>query len=129
LGENEGEGPIAAPCAIQDSVLASLGQKMKPRHAAALALVVRYTMGPPIGAGNLVELNSPLSAWERLGTFDTERECQEMLTAMKTHPFTDATVRETQRESHHTTLGPEQYKIRLYSSICLEADDPRLKEK
>ena len=107
-------------------MLASFGQKMKLRHATALAFVVWYTMAPPIGAGNLVELNSPLSAWERLGTFDTERECQQMLTTIKTHPLTDATMRETQRESHYTTLGPEQYKIRLYSSICFEADDPRL---
>lgn len=100
---------------------------MNLRHAAAIALVGWYTIAPPISDGNLVELNLPLSVWERLGTFDTERECQEMLTALKTHPFTDAMVRETQRESHYTTLSPEQYNIRLHATLCVEADDPRLK--
>jgi hypothetical protein len=102
---------------------------MKPRHAAALALVGWYTMAPPIGDGNLVELNSPLSTWERLGTFDTERKCQEMLTTMKTHPLPDSLVRDTQRQSHDTTLSPEQYNVRLHASLCVAANDPRLKEK
>ena len=100
---------------------------MKARHAAAFALVGWYMLGPPIGADNLLKLNSPLSAWEQLGTFDTERECQEMLTALREHPFTDAVVRGIQRDSHYTTLSPEQYDIRLYASSCIEADDPRLK--
>jgi hypothetical protein len=102
---------------------------MNPRHAAALALVSWYTMAPPIGRGSLVELNSPLSAWDRLGTFDTERECQEMLATMKTHPLTDAMVRETQEQSHNTTLSPKQYNIRLHATLCVEAADPRLKSK
>ena len=41
---------------------------MTLRHAAALALVGWYMLGPPIGADNLLELNSPLSAWKRIGT-------------------------------------------------------------
>jgi hypothetical protein len=125
----KGEGPSTAPRAIQDSVLASFGQKMKLRHAAALAFVVWYNMAPPIGADNLLKLNSPLSAWARLGTYDTERECQEMLTALQKHPLTDAVVRGIQRDSNYTTLSPEQYNIRLYASSCIEADDPRLNEK
>jgi hypothetical protein len=102
---------------------------MKPRHAAALALVGWYMLGPPIGADNLLKLNSPLSAWEQLGTYDTVRECQEWLTALQKHPFSDAVVRGIQRDSHYTTLNPQQYKVRLYASSCVEADDPRLKKK
>jgi hypothetical protein len=38
-------------------------------------------------------------------------------------------VRGIQRDSHYTTLNPQQYKVRLYASSCVEADDPRLKKK
>jgi hypothetical protein len=50
---------------------------MKPRHAAALALVGWYLMVPPrvYNAGNMlhIEIKAPLSKWERWGSFDSGR--------------------------------------------------------
>jgi hypothetical protein len=75
---------------------------MKPRHAAALALVVWYLMQPPlphlsahpttprIGAG-------PFSGWTIVKAFPTEKEC----------------------DAHRPNAWNQ----------CVASDDPRLKEK
>jgi len=43
---------------------------VKPRHAAALALVGWYLMAPPIRPGGGVDLKAPMSQWDQDDDFD-----------------------------------------------------------
>ena len=57
---------------------------MKPRPAAALALVGWYLMAPPIRWGMLssgqegfkLASSLPLSAWNHVGSFDSAQQCE-----------------------------------------------------
>ena len=109
--------------------LASRIKNQSPPRRCIRARGLVYAGTAHSGAYNLLKLNSPLSAWEQLGTFDTERECQEMLTALQEHPFTDAVVRGIQRDSHAQS-NSEPGAVR-HSTLCFElyrgGTDPRLK--
>jgi hypothetical protein len=48
---------------------------MRPRHAAALALVGWYLLLPPWVAYNKFDAHVPLSKWEKSGKFETEAAC------------------------------------------------------
>ena len=48
---------------------------MKPRHAAALALVGWYLMVPPLFKKG-IDLNAPPSQWEHRQAFDTADRCE-----------------------------------------------------
>jgi hypothetical protein len=89
---------------------------MKPRQAAALALVGWYLMVPPVGSFKAIVTSSgdvtiqwtirdhasspPLTTWSISKSFDTAAEC------------------EAQRMNHIQSVA-----------ICVATDDPRLKEK
>jgi hypothetical protein len=53
---------------------------MKPRYAAALALVVWYLMRPPLphlnAHANQTDTAAPLSRWMVVRTFPTQKECE-----------------------------------------------------
>ena len=53
---------------------------MKPRHAAALTLVVWYLMRPPLPHLNAhafhADTGAPLKRWIIVGTFPTPKECE-----------------------------------------------------
>ena len=49
---------------------------MKPRHAAALALVGWYLMMPPMTCRPSIQINTPLSHWEISSSYDTADECE-----------------------------------------------------
>jgi len=87
---------------------------MKPRHAAALALVGWYLMAPPRFPKDkspyALDASAPLSRWHSINSFDSAVECK----AEKTR-LTD---------SHNETLGA----IGMASN-CIASDDPRLKPK
>jgi NAD(P)H-flavin reductase len=88
---------------------------MKPRHAAALALVGWYLMVPPPQSFKNGEYReAPLVQWTHRATFDTEVECNH----------------ETSKGCHHfqngSTIGLEGP---LCWAKCIASDDPRLKEK
>jgi hypothetical protein len=51
---------------------------MKPRHAAALALVGWYLMLPPVVGGKHhwhLDLSAPLSQWHSVARYDTATQC------------------------------------------------------
>jgi hypothetical protein len=55
---------------------------MKPRHAAALALVGWYLLVPPlVNAPYKIDTEAPLTSWKVYQTFDTHEECDKSLLA------------------------------------------------
>ena len=97
---------------------------MKPRHAAALALVGWYLMMPPL----LPQLSegepdffghlplAPLSQWTMIGSFDSVRGCIDAHVKL---------LRVRVMKSVNDKIQIEQ----AYSARCIASDDPRLKEK
>jgi hypothetical protein len=98
---------------------------MKPRHAAALALVGWYLMMPPLmpppgrrvaGQAHMVQWTTaaPLRDWLIVDIHDSASECRNGI------------------KDHHAiavkTGGPEVDKY-VDAFQCIAADDPRLKSK
>jgi hypothetical protein len=77
---------------------------MKPRHAAALALVGWYLMVPPSEHVNL-----PISRWNHIASFDTADKCE-----------ADRVNSEKGNRD-----DPAKHKLILLSE-CIASDDPRL---
>jgi hypothetical protein len=100
---------------------------MKPRHAAALALVGWYLMVPMTGHPRRYNPDAPLSEWLITGAFDTGAECnaaQLQSIAGARGEFAD--------EPFFAIANPEQRKILTQAfkdSQCVASDDPRLKGK
>ena len=87
---------------------------MKPRHAAALALVGWYLLVPAPG-----DETQPLSYWSHVESYDTAKECQQGL-----HAWYD------QNERHGFVVQgftPAQIKSAWLMAECIETVDPRLK--
>jgi hypothetical protein len=59
---------------------------MKPRHAAALALVGWYLMVPPTTKNHVVHYEEPISGWQIIDSFDTAQACKDMLTSLANEP-------------------------------------------
>ena len=95
---------------------------MKSRHAAALALVGWYLMGPLVDqkAGKIV-YEAPLTYWEHEGSFDTAAECE--------RKRKDNLRLMTNLRMNSTDRSPGSY-LGLDSALaakCIASDDPRLK--
>ncbi len=89
---------------------------MKPRHAAALALVGWYLMVPAPG-----NESAPLQYWSQLGSYDTAKACEQ-----------DRNQWYGMMERKGFALKnyqPEDVKRSWNASECIASDDPRLKEK
>jgi hypothetical protein len=103
------------------------------RHAAALALVGWYLMVPPIASNGRVDANVSLRKWWKFEIFDSAQECRATLLEMKGSPVTDAQWEASRRaalELRNTpTLNRAELKKRLSELLCVQDDDPRLKEK
>ena len=113
---------------------------MKPRHAAALALVGWYLMTPPIAPGaldnpqqaQLIRASAPLSEWGIVHSFDTADECKaaayrarmeayrSIVKEFKEHKSVDRNTAERAKETVETQDTSAQ---------CIASDDPRLKSK
>jgi hypothetical protein len=106
---------------------------MNLRHAAALALVGWYLMIPPIASNGRVDSNVSLRKWWKFEIFDSAQECWATLSGMQGSPVTDAQWEASRRaalELRHTpTLNRAELKKRLSELLCVQDDDPRLKEK
>jgi hypothetical protein len=93
---------------------------MKPRHAAALALVAWYLMVPPSSdpAGYLGRLYQ----WFQVGSFDSNNACEGGRRMM-----IDRFMADLQRDPDNATAvhGFDAF----YYSQCLAGDDPRLEGK
>jgi hypothetical protein len=94
---------------------------MKPRHAAALALVGWYLLVPPSAfrVSDLASGLEPLSQWLQIGSFDSANACEQGRRMM-----IDRFMADLQRDSGNATAvhGFDAF----YYSQCLASDDPRL---
>ncbi len=87
---------------------------MKPRHAAALALVGWYLMMPPwYNDEKEPRLNAPIAAWEILGSYDSADQCMRELVELANKAFARSTPKERSE----------------FGVNCIATDDPRLKGK
>jgi hypothetical protein len=95
---------------------------MKLRHAAALALVGWYLMMPPVvpdpkHPGNFAAIKgTPLSYWEKIGSFDTAKDCEDAR-----QKNVDAAM-----VPLPTTRASKEWWAKVDLSDCFASDDPRL---
>ena len=112
---------------------------MKPRHAAALALVGWYLMFPPVNfrEGKVLQL-APLKYWELVRSFDTATQCNDyrdsdIREVAKLGPMDNqgaATVDKAMKWPSGTSKKNRSIGLdRASASSCIASDDPRLKEK
>lgn len=108
---------------------------MKPRHAAALALVFWYLMMPPLVRVGLdprdssrdsvaPDSDAPLSKWFWSGSFDSVDACQRSQ---------EKEIAKTQRRNSLSPFPPAEIgrnvEVAFWEARCIASDDPRLKEK
>jgi hypothetical protein len=101
---------------------------MKPRRAAALALVGWYLMLPPLrrgqptGAG-AVGPEAPLSVWQNMGSFDSATDCYQFMHWLRS-------LHDAGKGANGGNL-PANLKAEFQaldaSALCIATDDPRLK--
>lgn len=87
---------------------------MNLRHAAALALVGWYLIGPPLKTFKpaVVDWNAPVSKWLPAQFFDTAADCQKKIEEVK--PRAEERARQA-----HTKLPSDPF-------LCVNDDDPRM---
>ena len=99
------------------------GRSMKPRHAAALALVGWYLMVPPILSNGpspsivdaRVGVEKPLSEWDVQDTFDSATECKRARQTL--------TAKTVANDPNLRALLEKADSL----AQCVATDDPRLK--
>lgn len=84
---------------------------MKPRHAAALALVGWYLMTPPISKSGDVFYNAPLTSWEHQNVGSTLADCEKNK---------QAAIRLMAK------FSPGERLKAVQAANCIATDDPRL---
>ena len=98
---------------------------MKPRHAAALALMGWYLLVPPlVNAPYKVDTEAPLTSWKVFQTLNTREECDKSLLAAKAkyQPTATAPVGTIKK-------GTRAFALQMTFAQCHSSDDPRLKAK
>jgi hypothetical protein len=112
---------------------------MKPRHAAALALVGWYLMFPPVDyPNNTVLAMASFRYWENYRSFDSAIECNDYRNAnIREIAALDSKPVNKQEERHADQVlkwgvGTSQKTRgiglkRARASLCIATDDPRLK--
>ena len=108
---------------------------MKPRHAAALALVGWYLMTPTVIRPDKVTHTrvydnwwAPISAWTINGSYDSAAECEKKkeklhVTGAQQLQFAREHFQDD-KDGEFLALGDANNR-----SVCIATDDPRLKEK
>jgi len=90
---------------------------MKLNHAAALALVGWYLIGPPLPKLT-VEPGTPLSAWRILHAYKSAAECKKALPEYRRYMES--------RTWPSQAAADAAYQV-ASALMCIAADDPRLK--
>ena len=95
---------------------------MKPRHAAAFALVVWWLIIPPTRGGPPEILyHAPVSKWFFAEDYNTKADCEDRLKEI---------AETTQDDLDQCSNGECAVTVgRFASGRCIASDDPRLKEK
>jgi hypothetical protein len=104
---------------------------MSLRHTSALATVAWYLMIPPVGIDNKVDSHAPMSQWRKGLKFDSERACDQSLKDAIQNPMTLAEYQAATKatlKAHMHPLSQAEMTKRTAQSICVSADDPRLKK-
>ena len=93
---------------------------MKLRHAAALAIFNFYLIAPPLQKDDpsRIDLMAPFGQWVIEERYDTEEACFEGRDKMMTLGSADF--------DNGKDSGLDRQRV---NSLCINADDPRLKEK
>jgi hypothetical protein len=104
-------GRTLAGLALAFAPAGPYARAMKPRHAAALALVGWYLLMPPLRGAGHPDDQAPISAWTVFRKFDSTAACQEWKYRLETR------ARKTGK------YGPRPV------FMCVASDDPRLKQK
>ena len=93
----------------------AISDLMKIRRAGAVVIAAWILLAPSIDCARRgLEKETPLSDWENVDSFSSYQSCEDYR----------ATVIDTEKNDQ-SNLYAERYSY----SICLSADDPRLKEK
>jgi hypothetical protein len=119
---------------------------MKPRHAAALALVGWYLMVPPRAQDGSPNIRAPLPKWNQASNgFDTASECsmarnQEALRVVRNLDAVKQEIEALPNTENQplSKVAPKTYDRyanalnaadALTDSRCVATDDPRLKDR
>jgi hypothetical protein len=98
---------------------------MKLRHAAALALVGWYLLGPPQrGESANFDTDAPLSKWKVINSFDNLGACEQGR-IIEQGRWYDRAARDT--PGTKDAIKDAIMLILLDSAKCVASDDPRLK--
>jgi len=98
---------------------------MKPRHAAAFALVGWYLLLPPTFPDQLkVNIDAPISKWEHYAAFDSAQDCESTIQYLN-----DQDKKFTSAQRANPTTDEQSRAEQHVMSECIATDDPRLKEK
>jgi hypothetical protein len=94
---------------------------MKPRHAAALALVGWYLIAPPIRNGgpdyNYLDEHAAYPDWKLICVLNTEASCERL------REYAYRTVSDLKEEDFDADPELGQYS----EAECMASDDPRIK--
>ncbi len=102
------------------------------RHPVMLVIVAWVLMIPPISVDNKVDLRAPLSKWKKGVTFDSKEACESSLQDAIKNPMTTAEYKEASKATLKAKMHPlsqAEMTKRTAESVCVPADDPRLKAK
>ncbi len=97
---------------------------MKPRHAAALALVGWYLIGPPVrqpkGEKIYLDDHADYHEWKVLGTFPNYDKCE---------LFREQIKQLFEQEIAEGRKKPNAWHTQQIDAECVATDDPRLRGK
>ncbi len=104
---------------------------LKGRHFAALALVGWYLMMPPDSTKipHDVDAEVPLSHWIAVLNYDTEENCEKVLTNIQNSEQDPIGLDKTGRLARYQRKPPDPAlgKARAINAACVASDDFRLK--
>ena len=102
---------------------------MKPRHAAALALVGWYLLGPPLKADLKIDADAPFSRWKTIRVYDTADACEVGRT--KTMALAEQDLRHPVERPHdpYPQSARRLLDEEIHFAQCIATDDPRLKDR
>jgi hypothetical protein len=92
---------------------------MKPRHAAALALVGWCLMLPPMVGGH-TDTSAPLNSWRMTASYDAASDCRKVL-----EDSTRDAIKALQ--DPHVLPFTREASLQFLDAACVATDDPRLK--
>jgi len=90
---------------------------VKPRHAAALALVGWYLLTPPLDQNRKFDWSAPYSQWIHFASYDSAEKCENERAILAVSSGEEVGV---PKEQQH------QVRQKFVNSRCISSDDPGL---